>query len=263
MKPVPPRARALWTLAGAASKSRTFSSVLTTNDTCFYGIQHQSAEEWEVGIGKLTGSTTLVRDVILSSSSGGSAVNLSVGSKDVFLCAAAAMESAQSLAFFGDGSDGDQTISSGTTTLIRDMYYRNLTVSGSGVLVTNGFRVFVQEELDITAAAAGAIRNDGGNASNGSGISGGNAGTAAGSGTVGGGGAGSNGASGASTGSAPGSASSAPTNRNPANGGAGGASGAAGEGDGWGSRAPRRAVRPWLAACRCVASRTRCCAAVR
>src|SRR5258708_7049394 len=45
----------------------------------------------------------------------------------------------QVLESFGDGSDGTVTISSGTTTLARDMYYNNLTINGSGALVTNGY----------------------------------------------------------------------------------------------------------------------------
>lgn len=64
---------------------------------------------------------------------------------------------------FGDGSDGTVTIASGTTTLTRDMYYANLTISGTGKLVTNGWRVFVSGTLDLTAAPAGAISWDGSN----------------------------------------------------------------------------------------------------
>ena len=58
---------------------------------------------------------------------------------------------------FGNGADGDVTISSGTTTLTRDMCYRNLTLSGTGVLNTAGYRVFVSGILDISAAPAGAM----------------------------------------------------------------------------------------------------------
>lgn len=47
---------------------------------------------------------------------------------------------------FGTGADGNVTISSGTTTITRDMHYRNLTVLG-GTLNVNGFRVFVSETL--------------------------------------------------------------------------------------------------------------------
>ena len=42
---------------------------------------------------------------------------------------------------FGDGSDGDVTIS-GSTTLTRDMYYDDLTIAATGILNTGGFRVF-------------------------------------------------------------------------------------------------------------------------
>ena len=223
------------TLAGAAAKSRTFSSVLATNDTCFYAVQSQATEEWEVGVGKLTAATTFSRDVVLSSSNASALVNFSAGTKDVFLCAAGAMENAESLLFFGDASDGDVVIASGSTTLTRDMYYRNLTISGTGVLVTNGFCVFVQEKLDLTAAPAGAIRSDGGNGNGGASSNGGAAGSVAGAGTVGGGGAGTAGGNGSTSASGNGAASSAATNQSPANGGASGTSGAGGDGDGAGT----------------------------
>jgi hypothetical protein len=58
---------------------------------------------------------------------------------------------------FGTGQDGTATISSGTTTLLTDMYYSNLTINGTGKLNTNGWRVFVSGTLDISAAGAEAI----------------------------------------------------------------------------------------------------------
>jgi hypothetical protein len=61
---------------------------------------------------------------------------------------------------FGGGSDGDATISSGTTTLLRDWYYKNLTITG-GKLFTNGFRLFVSEVLDISGAPSNAISGTG------------------------------------------------------------------------------------------------------
>jgi hypothetical protein len=51
--------------------------------------------------------------------------------------------------FFGLGSDGDVIISSGTTTLTRDMFYNNLTVTSTGGLLTNGYRIFVKETLTL------------------------------------------------------------------------------------------------------------------
>lgn len=67
---------------------------------------------------------------------------------------------------YGTGADGTVTISSGTTTLTRDMDYLNLTISGTGVLKTNGFKVRVSGTLDISAAAAGSITNNGSNGNN-------------------------------------------------------------------------------------------------
>lgn len=62
---------------------------------------------------------------------------------------------------FGDGSDGDVTISGGTTTLARDMFYNNLTISATGILITAGFRVFVKKTLTMEPTGAGLIHNNG------------------------------------------------------------------------------------------------------
>lgn len=72
------------TLAGTSTGFRTFTSVLSTNDQTFYAIVHRTANEWEVGIGTLTGPTTLTRDQIYASSTG-SLVSFTAGTKDVFI----------------------------------------------------------------------------------------------------------------------------------------------------------------------------------
>ena len=73
------------TLGGAATGFQSFS-VIGDSNTTFYTIQLANTNEWEVGIGTYTSSgTTLSRDTILESSNGGSAVNFSAGSKDVFV----------------------------------------------------------------------------------------------------------------------------------------------------------------------------------
>lgn len=59
--------------------------------------------------------------------------------------------------FFGGGSDGDLTISSGLTAINRDTYYNNLTVNGTGQLNLQGHRIFVANTLDITACPADGI----------------------------------------------------------------------------------------------------------
>ena len=73
------------TLGGAATGFQSFSVIGDANTT-FYTIQLSNTNEWEVGVGTYTSSgTTLSRDTILESSNGGSAVNFSAGTKDVFV----------------------------------------------------------------------------------------------------------------------------------------------------------------------------------
>jgi len=73
------------TLAGAIAGYQSFSVVGNANTT-YYTIAGQTTSEWEVGVGTYTLSgTTLARTTVLSSSNGGSAVNFSAGTKDVFV----------------------------------------------------------------------------------------------------------------------------------------------------------------------------------
>jgi len=73
------------TLLGAVSGFEAFSAIGNTNTT-YYAIVHQSADEWEVGIGTYTASgTTLARTTVLSSTNSDAAVVFSAGTKDVFV----------------------------------------------------------------------------------------------------------------------------------------------------------------------------------
>jgi len=63
---------------------------------------------------------------------------------------------------YGDGSDGDHTVS-GAETLTEDTYYNNLTVTASGELNTGGFRLFVRNRLMVETG--GVIERDGNHAS--------------------------------------------------------------------------------------------------
>ncbi len=54
--------------------------------------------------------------------------------------------------YFGDGSDGDVTISTNTT-LTRDMYYNNLTVNTAVTLNPAGYRIFVYWTTTLTGTA--------------------------------------------------------------------------------------------------------------
>lgn len=130
---------------------------------------------------------------------------------------------------FGAGTDGDVTINSGTTTLTRDMFYRNLTLSGTGVLDTAGYRVHVSETLDLSAAPAGAIIRNGNAGGNAGSSTGGTAGATLADASLGGTVAAVNGANG---GTAAGGGGGTGTTSTVAAGGVGGASGAGGAGSG-------------------------------
>ena len=68
---------------------RTFSAVLSVSDTFYYSIQHQTLNEWEVGLGTYSSANTFARTTIYSSSNSGSVVTFSAGTKDVFITMAA------------------------------------------------------------------------------------------------------------------------------------------------------------------------------
>jgi hypothetical protein len=74
-----------FTLGAAPSGFQNFS-VIGDGNTTYYAIVDSVAGTWEVGIGTYTSSgTTLSRDTILESSTGGTAVNFAAGNKDVFV----------------------------------------------------------------------------------------------------------------------------------------------------------------------------------
>jgi len=73
------------TLAGAVSSFETFAAGVGNSNTTYYAIVHQTANEFEVGLGTLNGdSSTITRTTVISSSNSDSAVNFSAGTKDVF-----------------------------------------------------------------------------------------------------------------------------------------------------------------------------------
>ena len=73
-------------LAGAETGFESFVSGIGNSNTTYYAIVHQTADEFEVGIGTVTDASpdTLSRTTIISSSNSDSAVNFSSGTKDVF-----------------------------------------------------------------------------------------------------------------------------------------------------------------------------------
>jgi hypothetical protein len=72
----------VFTVSGSAPNGyQTFSSVCSTNDTFWYSIGNQSANEWEVGLGTYSAANQITRTTVLRSSNAGSAVNFSAGTK--------------------------------------------------------------------------------------------------------------------------------------------------------------------------------------
>ena len=73
------------TLLGAVTGYQSFSTIGNGNTT-YYTIADQGGPNWEVGIGTYsTTGGTLARTTVLSSSNGGSLVNFTAGTKDVFV----------------------------------------------------------------------------------------------------------------------------------------------------------------------------------
>jgi len=74
------------TLGGAEPNFASFSSALSDGDTTYYAIVDDVNADFEIGIGTYTsGTDTLSRDTILDSTNAGSVVNLSAGTKVVFI----------------------------------------------------------------------------------------------------------------------------------------------------------------------------------
>lgn len=77
-----------FTLSGAYDGFQTFATAIASGSTVYYCIHNTSigvGGEWEVGIGTFTAPSTLSRDTVLESSTGGTAVSFSAGTKEVFV----------------------------------------------------------------------------------------------------------------------------------------------------------------------------------
>ena len=73
------------TLLGAVTGYQTFNAAVGTGNTCYYAIADQNGNNWEVGVGTFTAPASLARTTVLASSNGGSSVNFSTGTQNVFL----------------------------------------------------------------------------------------------------------------------------------------------------------------------------------
>ena len=73
------------TLLGASLGYQSFNTALTSGNTTYYAIADLGGANWEVGIGTFTSPNQLARNTILESSGGGTIVNFSSGTQNVFI----------------------------------------------------------------------------------------------------------------------------------------------------------------------------------
>jgi hypothetical protein len=138
------RVRDTSTTAGSGSFSvsgtaptgyRTFSAVLSVSDTFYYSIQHQTLNEWEVGLGTYSSANTFARTTIYSSSNAGSAVTFSAGTKDVFITMAAArslqLDASGNVTPSINGTLSWQSVQTGNFTAVAGNAYPVNTTSGA------------------------------------------------------------------------------------------------------------------------------------
>jgi hypothetical protein len=130
----------------APSGYRTFSAVLSVSDTFYYSIQHQTLNEWEVGLGTYSSANTFARTTIYSSSNAGSAVTFSAGAKDVFITMAAA----RSLQL---DDSGNSSISG--TQVIGSSFLRNRIVNGNMYIAQRATSATVTAGTTVPTATTG------------------------------------------------------------------------------------------------------------
>ena len=73
------------TLLGASLGYQSFNTALTSGSTTYYTIADLGGANWEVGLGTFTSPNQLVRNTVYSSSNGGTTVNFSTGTQNVFI----------------------------------------------------------------------------------------------------------------------------------------------------------------------------------
>jgi len=91
------------TLAGASTGFRTINAAIGVGPRLYYTIDTETGAEFEVGVGYLSGSTTLVRESVLSSSNADALVNFSAGTKRVFCTLPEASRRAANYAVYQSG----------------------------------------------------------------------------------------------------------------------------------------------------------------
>tara|TARA_R100000951_G_scaffold115137_3_gene122266 strand:- start:295 stop:1368 length:1074 start_codon:yes stop_codon:yes gene_type:complete len=134
------------TLAGATTNFVTFSSVLSDGDTTYYAIVDDANTDFEVGLGTYASSgNTLTRTTVLASTNSGSAVNLSAGSKEVFITYPADKS-------VNRDASGNVSVSGGVTAT---SFTGNVTGSVTGAVTATQVDLTGQGDLRLQDSAGG------------------------------------------------------------------------------------------------------------
>jgi hypothetical protein len=157
-------------LAGAVTGFETFAAGVGNSNTTYYAIVHQTANEFEVGLGTLDGdSSDLTRTTVISSSNSDSAVDFAAGTKDVFCTIPASkliFEDANNDATIGRNLTvtGDLTISgddltmatntSGAALIGDGSNFNPVVISGDVSIATNGAASLAAAQTNITSILA-------------------------------------------------------------------------------------------------------------
>ena len=145
-------------LGGAVTGFEAFSAGVGNSNTTYYAISHQTADEWEVGLGTLDGdSSDLTRTTVISSSNSDSAVDFAAGTKDVFCTIPASKlvyEDANN-----DATIGRNLTVTGDLTITGDDLTMNTNTSGAALIGdgTNFNPVAISGDITIGTTGTAAI----------------------------------------------------------------------------------------------------------
>lgn len=206
----------------AAAPAQIFRTAIDLNTNKIINLGTPSASTDAVTLSYATNASNLASGTVptarLGSGSASSSTFLRGDSTWAASSGISTSDAVDLMPWWGDGSDGAVSLSSGTTTLTRDMHYTTLTLTSTAKIKTAGFRVHCSVLLDISNAGQGAIHNEGNAGGNSSTAGGGSQGTAITATAIGGGVSGTAGGDGTT---AAGVSSSNVGTASPSNGGAG------------------------------------------
>ena len=124
------------TLAGAFTGYQTFASAITSGSTVYYTIHNTTSPndgEWEVGVGTFTSPSTLSRDTVFSSSTGGTKVSFSTASVlEVFVT-----QPSEQAVYINDATGLVEVNGNGTNTVSFTNINASNVVMVSGTISTN------------------------------------------------------------------------------------------------------------------------------